>query len=460
MEAPAAYVFTLHFNYGNRSYDDTAVKTTCFVETETAGYIVHHKSLFAVLTQLGGLSPLHTPLLVTRVIASRNIDTNKTVVTDTSFNEQLPGKRGATAVPLEGTYNLEWRKQHTMTLDVDYDNGKLEATLRIRAPNSNAARAVFADIMTEVTAHEIINATKSLDCIETTIVRTDDDDVRWMRGPSRVKRDLSTLYLPSNIKANLIKELSQFEADRADYITYGVPHKKVILLAGPPGTGKTSLVWAAASHLNKNVALLTASSKMTNEHVGKLLRDLPCSSSFLLIEEIDCLFRGREGTTEAGQVTFSQLLTMLDGLNTPEGVVIFLTTNHRDRLTDAAFNRAQRIDHEYTFPYMAEAEVAAALQVLAKSTTDKQRAAFLDVTRPLQYTMSTLQEYLFRRRNEPERLLNDIGEFTALVSKYHAGAQVTPSFPAPTSVIAQWSEWAEVPCPQNGGLSWVVASSD
>ena len=64
--------------------------------------------------------------------------------------------------------------------------------------------------------------------------------------------------------------------------------------------------------------------------------------SILLLEDIDAAFLGRTATSQERQpdgyqpnVTFSGLLNALDGVASGESRIIFMTTNHLERLDPA-----------------------------------------------------------------------------------------------------------------------------
>jgi chaperone BCS1 len=68
--------------------------------------------------------------------------------------------------------------------------------------------------------------------------------------------------------------------------------------------------------------------------------------SILLLEDADAAFNKREQSSEKGfvsGVTFSGLLNALDGVAAAEERLIFMTTNHIDRL-DPALIRPGRVD--------------------------------------------------------------------------------------------------------------------
>lgn len=166
----------------------------------------------------------------------------------------------------------------------------------------------------------------------------------WYRARIGNRRSLASVILKTGQSEGILADLTRFFASQARYEGLGIPWRRGYLLMGPPGTGKTSLVTALASELKLNVcALSLASSHLTDERIHSLLSAVPPRSA-LLIEDIDAFFRGREQAASAMKLSFSAFLNALDGVATHEGSVLFMTTNHPERL-DPAIVRAGRIDY-------------------------------------------------------------------------------------------------------------------
>ena len=165
----------------------------------------------------------------------------------------------------------------------------------------------------------------------------------WMRGRLGSRRPLSSVVLKAGQGEALLADLERFFDSRERYARLGVPWRRGYLLHGPPGTGKTSLVTALASELHLNVCTLSlASPIVTDEKIHTLLAAVP-QRSLLLIEDVDAFFRERDAAHAQVRLSFSGFLNALDGVATQEGMVLFMTTNHLDRL-DPALIRAGRID--------------------------------------------------------------------------------------------------------------------
>ncbi len=175
----------------------------------------------------------------------------------------------------------------------------------------------------------------------------------WIRARLGSRRPLASVVLKAGQGEVLLADLRRFVDSRERYAQLGVPWRRGYLLHGPPGTGKTSLVTALASELRLNVCTLSlASPIVTDEKIHTLLAALP-QRSLLLIEDVDAFFRQRDAAHAPVKLSFSGFLNALDGVATQEGTVLFMTTNHLDRL-DPALIRAGRIDERAELGYVDE----------------------------------------------------------------------------------------------------------
>ena len=167
----------------------------------------------------------------------------------------------------------------------------------------------------------------------------------WMRARLGSRRPLASVVLKAGQGEALLADLERFLTSRERYAQLGIPWRRGYLLYGPPGTGKTSLVTALASELRLNVCTLSlASPIVTDEKIHTLLAAVP-QRSLLLIEDVDAFFRERDAAHAQVKLSFSGFLNALDGVATQEGTVLFMTTNHIERL-DPALIRAGRIDEQ------------------------------------------------------------------------------------------------------------------
>ena len=171
--------------------------------------------------------------------------------------------------------------------------------------------------------------------------------VEWRPfGKPRRPRELSSVILAQGVKEGLVSDMQHFLDRGKWYAERGIPYRRGYLLHGAPGSGKSSFIMALAGHLDYNICLLNLSERgMTDDRLTHLMTNAP-ERSIILLEDIDAAFAGRQSTAEDGyqaNVTFSGLLNALDGVASGESRIVFMTTNHADRL-DPALIRPGRAD--------------------------------------------------------------------------------------------------------------------
>ncbi|TIB03704.1 hypothetical protein E3P88_01696 [Wallemia ichthyophaga] len=165
-------------------------------------------------------------------------------------------------------------------------------------------------------------------------------------GKPRRRRELSSVVLDRDVKQRVADDLDKFQNRGQWYAERGIPYRRGYLLHGPPGSGKSSFIYALAGHFKYNICLLNLSEKgLTDDRLNHLLVNAP-ERSIILLEDIDAAFNKRVQTGADGYqsaVTFSGLLNALDGVASGEERVIFMTTNHFTKL-DKALVRPGRVD--------------------------------------------------------------------------------------------------------------------
>jgi len=133
----------------------------------------------------------------------------------------------------------------------------------------------------------------------------------------------------------------------------GIEPPKGVLLHGPPGTGKTLLAKAVANESEANFILLNGPEVMSKFYgeSEKRIRDIfdeaeKNAPSIIFIDEIDAIAPKREDVGgEVERRVVSQLLTMMDGLQS-RGKVIVIGATNRPNSIDPALRRPGRFDRE------------------------------------------------------------------------------------------------------------------
>ncbi|TFY52156.1 hypothetical protein EVG20_g10683, partial [Dentipellis fragilis] len=165
-------------------------------------------------------------------------------------------------------------------------------------------------------------------------------------GLPRRKRPLQSVVLQQGVGEKIEADIRAFLARREWYANRGIPYRRGYLLHGPPGSGKSSFIQALAGSLSYDICLLNLSERgLADDKLNHLMTNAP-ERSFILIEDVDAAFNKRVQTSEDGyqsSVTFSGFLNALDGVASGEERIIFLTTNHIEKL-DPALIRPGRVD--------------------------------------------------------------------------------------------------------------------
>ena len=133
----------------------------------------------------------------------------------------------------------------------------------------------------------------------------------------------------------------------------GIEAPRGVLLYGPPGTGKTLLAKAVANETNANFYSIGGPeimSKFYGESEERLRETFKQAQenapSIIFIDEIDSIAPKREEVSgDVEKRVVSQLLTLMDGLESRGKVVVIGATNRPDAL-DPALRRPGRFDRE------------------------------------------------------------------------------------------------------------------
>ena len=156
-----------------------------------------------------------------------------------------------------------------------------------------------------------------------------------------------SLVLPPDIKAQL-QQLQTVIEDPESARRFGVDPPTGLLLAGPPGTGKTTIAKVLAAQARASFYPISGAD-VTSKWVGESERNIrqlfdrarENRPSIVFIDEIDAI-APRRGELHAHDSQVNQLLAEIDGVSGQRGVFIVGATNRPDQL-DPALLRGGRL---------------------------------------------------------------------------------------------------------------------
>ncbi len=221
-----------------------------------------------------------------------------------------------------------------------------------------------------------------------------NSDWDWHKVQCQIPRKLNTVVLKNRLQYEVLDDIKEFFEKEKWYNKMGIPYRRGYLLYGCPGTGKTSLVKALAGELDIPIYILNISKDMKENQFQSLISDVP-QKSIIVIEDIDCLFTGKRKMDKKYNITFKTILNAIDGLISPYGTLLFLTTNHKLKL-DQALIRPGRIDRQYKIDKM-DKEQAEDFFKLFYPNHPKHAKRFADEIETDKYTPAQLQKYFIDR---------------------------------------------------------------
>lgn len=175
----------------------------------------------------------------------------------------------------------------------------------------------------------------------------------WNRLGKIPPRSIDSVVLADGQKERILEDIEQFLQDEERYVMLGMPYHRGYMFYGPPGTGKSSLAKALALHFQLNLYYLPLGSIHNDTEVIEAIGSLN-NGGILLLEDIDVFSSVRnrgeaEGSEE--KLSLSAMLNALDGVTTPHGLIVIMTTNDRTHL-DPAILREGRIDMHEELKYL------------------------------------------------------------------------------------------------------------
>lgn len=148
-------------------------------------------------------------------------------------------------------------------------------------------------------------------------------------------RDEQVPLLNEDIFEILNKDINTFFSKKEVYKQHNLAFKRGVLLYGEPGTGKTSSIrYFLKSHPDKYGVIFNCNNHISRRIATFMNKVLHGKDIIFVLEDIDSI--------EAMERT--ELLNLLDGVETLQNCFIIATTNHVHKLDTALVDRPSRFD--------------------------------------------------------------------------------------------------------------------
>lgn len=196
-------------------------------------------------------------------------------------------------------------------------------------------------------------------------------DGYWIRTCPIPKRTLDYIFINENELKSITDDIDAFINNKDTYDRLGIPYRYTLMLEGPTGTGKTSIIKGLANKYNRNIYIVKPQDLLKK---GFIYDMTAVNNGFLVIEDIDSLSsissRGndvnedsvitekdtsisrnnkevKDSLSDAYEEFFksdlSTILNTLDGVVEINNLIIIMTTNKIESI-DKAMLRPGRVD--------------------------------------------------------------------------------------------------------------------
>jgi transitional endoplasmic reticulum ATPase len=160
--------------------------------------------------------------------------------------------------------------------------------------------------------------------------------------------DRAGLVLPERLWAEVDVFLASATDRRELLRSLGLGSNRGLLVAGPPGVGKTHLVRVIAAELAGRYTTILADSRSMRHTIADLYGESDTfGPTLVVLDDIDLVLGHRDGSGFHGPL--ADFLSTLDGVRKREDILTIATTNDPASL-DPAAQRANRFDTVITLP--------------------------------------------------------------------------------------------------------------
>ena len=245
----------------------------------------------------------------------------------------------------------------------------------------------------------------------------------WLRKP---RRSLGSVCLDDDKNERIIHDIKNYLDSKTAlwYRQREIPYRRGYLFYGSPGCGKTSFALALAGHFELMIYIVPLmEAEIDDCKLSSLLRRIVVPS-VLVLEDVDCAGMGRnrvkndevadgnQKPRSKSNVSLSGLLNAIDGMLSPEGHIVIMTTNDVEGL-DEALKRPGRVDCMLEFSKASTEQVRAMFRKLYGQTLVSTEIHTLanDFAKRVpkgQLSPAQVQQFILMHANDPQGAVDGV----------------------------------------------------
>lgn len=322
-------------------------------------------------------------------------------------------------IPYRGhTLKLEFAMKEE-TIVNEYPKRNATATSKTIQISSNVSQTFIFEWLDEIWSSETERNFKHLDVrsLHYYVLGRTKNTYAFRDYDFSSRRTFDTLFFDQ--KTSFLSYVNSFLTKTGYFSSEAVPYRMNILMTGPPGSGKTSIIKSLANLTRRSIFVINPNLVKTNQELldifhsvhaqlidmwdkdnpSGISRTIPLNKRIYVLEDIDCLsdiVKSRDESVaqsldplhqalvqiasknEEKEFTFekkpddplnlSGLLNVFDGILELTGSIVILTTNHPEKL-DPALIRPGRINMKLHLGKMSQSNALKFIQLMYSDVT-------------------------------------------------------------------------------------------